>query len=628
MKRCLGRAERILIVAVFVLVFAHAVLIIRHFPPSSIASGSPLCSGDLSWHFASAVEGADIAEEQGHIWGYSVRFMAGYPWGVWNSFSKRSYEFASSLMPGVSLEVAYYVWLILSAFLTPMIIGLAARTAGLSLRESLLCMGGAIVVYQFGNQVTYFWTFGNTVFPLATALTLWFSAILYRAICCAASPIGGPRAILFSVAWGAGGGLVLGLCFWLHPLCMVSAAAVVAVAAWTFRRRLLRGSALPVLTAAGVALLVALPWLTVLLRFFDAKLGGGVFGLPSGWKHLVMDLFTDRAYRHPFDRRQLLHAIVILSGLGTWFAFRGNRRWIGQCGVVALILFACTYLFSYVPLLSETQPYRYLVSFIIFASVPAAFGAIRLLDLLRESNRTGITVVACVGLMFLPGLTGYMFDALQRRPAEGLQKEQTQVISWLREHGNLPGRVICEDGILGNMLPYYVDRETIGGLLSYLSPLLHSWTCVGPDRVFGSHRGKDYPGPGMLPLYLELYNVAYVIAVSPELCAELETLPGSCRKIAQFGRHVVFETLLNSRSFVVGRDGDEGGSVVTTARANVITVSNAPRGTFILKYHYIPSMFCSDGAFLSPRTMLDDPVPFVEVRNELGLSVVEVKNAY
>ncbi|GAG19663.1 unnamed protein product, partial [marine sediment metagenome] len=76
------------------LVTIHGVLVLYQFPVSSVREGNPLCSGDLSWHFASAVEGDTFIRGEHRLWGYSPSFMAGYPFGAWISFSKRGYEFA------------------------------------------------------------------------------------------------------------------------------------------------------------------------------------------------------------------------------------------------------------------------------------------------------------------------------------------------------------------------------------------------------------------------------------------------------------------------------------------------------------------------------------------------------
>ena len=74
----------------------------------------------------------------------------------------------------------------------------------------------------------------------------------------------------------------------------------------------------------------------------------------------------------------------------------------------------------------------------------------------------------------------------------GLTQPQREVVDWLRANRPEQGRVLCEDGVLGNMIPHYTGQETIGGLLGERAPLPHSHASVGYEKVFGRRQMKFF----------------------------------------------------------------------------------------------------------------------------------------
>jgi len=202
-------SRRTLYAVAVLLVLAHVLLVFRHYPLSILRSGEPLCTGDLGIHFAGCSEGRQLLSNGGRLWGYSPSFMAGYPFGAWDSFSRRGYEYASLLFPGCSAATAFYWYVILTALLPPFLLALAAGILGLGRREILLCLCLAVVIYQVGDPISYLWTFGNVAFPFVTCL-----AVLYFAL--AVAGIQRRKASLLAAA-----GLLLGLIFWLHQLATI-----------------------------------------------------------------------------------------------------------------------------------------------------------------------------------------------------------------------------------------------------------------------------------------------------------------------------------------------------------------------------------------------------------------------
>lgn len=593
----------------------HVLLVLQNFPPRSAAGGNPLSTIELSFHLAGAMEGRDIIAGQHHLWGYSPRYMAGYPFGGWNSLGTRGYEMSSALLPFLSFDWAYYTWVAGTAILPPLLIALAAW---LMTRSAVVACVGlilAVVVWQFGNMLNYFWTTGMIAFPFVESVSVLYLALLYRAW---TSPGWG---------WPLLAGLCLGAIFWLHTLVLLSAGLATAA------MPLLGGPAsggyrawLRLAAAGVIAALVSLPWLLVLLRFNSERGYMDLARIPGGWKAFVMDFFSDRRYRFPFDRRALLHLVLALGAVGAVCAKPRGHHGLAVAGATALGLLFCAYLFPLSKSLDQTEPYRYVGSAKLFAILPAALGLVRLGEWLRESNRSGRLAAAALAAMLLPAFTGYALDIPYRleRRAGGLDPARLSVAHWLREHAaGVEGRVLCEEAKLGNALPYFADVAVIGGTIGDESVLPHRWTGAGVGGAFGLEELRKDADGRALAERLRLYNVAFVVAQSAELCGKLDGLTGLCARAASLPPFTVFAVNTNGLGYI---EGGTGASV--RAGPNRIEIDGAPAGEFTLKFHYLPSLRASAGVELHPVKVAGDPVPFIGVRNASGSATIRITNAY
>jgi hypothetical protein len=330
-----------------------------------------------------------------------------------------------------------------------------------------------------------------------------------------------------------------------------------------------------------------------------------------------MDLFSDRRYRAPFDRRTLLHLVLVTALLGSvWSARRGERGPL-VCAWAAVGVFVCAYLFAYSEALVQTQPYRFLVSTELLAIVPASVGLVRLGGLWRQANREGRLAAVCVGLMLVPSLTGYGFDFMYglRHHARGLGADKRQIVAWLNAQGSRPGRVLCEDDELGNVLPYFTGREVIGSSMVREAPLVQSWPVTAFEQSFGRTN---------LAAYLDLYNIAFAVAKSPRWTSSLQAPGAGLTPAAQFGAHVILARTGVPASYVWQAPALD--RTVVRAEPNHIVIEEAPAGRFVIKYHFLRSLACGDGATLYPQPLLEDPAPFIGIDNFGGLKRIEIVN--
>ena len=594
--------------AVSLLVFLHFALVLRQFPLSVAMGSYPFSYGDLPLHFAPCYLGRTLLDGGGGIAGYAVDYMAGYPFGTWDSFTQRGYEYASLLLPGLSLVRVFNLYVILTAVLPPLVVALAAVVLGLGRRSVALCLSVAVVLYQLDDPLAFFWTYGNMGFPLVNAMGVLYLAVAWRALRCRSLPL------------ALAGGVLLAAVGWLHQMAAVPVLAGSVFLAFSERRSVFtwRGGACAVIIPL-VALLLLGPWLRALWAFAEYRIPRGTPALTSGWKHLVCDILSDRAYRHHMDRRALLHVEIVLLVLGVLRARRASVGGVTAFAGAAAVSFLASYAFSYSALLKETEPYRYLVSFAVFSTIPVTLGGLHLANMLKETNRAARLVAAALGLALAPSLTGYVFDTIGRWSNQAVSAEERTVLEWFRTRANREGRVLCRDERLGDLLPPFTGLPVLGGGMTQCSPLAHKESWLRGKRFFERPEVTSEE----LAEYLRTYNVAYVVMPSERFQDLLLKIKG-CRVCFRPGRRVVYALDPAGLSYVMECNAASG--VRVEARMNSLHVSSAPKGRFTLKYHYQKTLTAVSGVRLYPVSVPGDPVGFLGVDNTLGLSEICIRN--
>lgn len=485
----------------------HALLVLYHFPTRHLDSDDPLASGDLSFYLASGYEAA----RGGAMSGTTASHMGGYHYGHWMSLGRKAYEAAVLYLPFGTPSQRFYVTIVFMALTTPLLLGLAARASGLSGRDAIGVAAFAAVVYQLASPVAYFWTFGNLAFPFASAL----STI--------------PVALLAHPTWRRSllAGLVAGLAVWAHTIVAVPLAlGVLAAMIVALRNRVrLATIALGFGVAAIFVIALVLPGHWQYLTSVEPRLPMRARPLPSGIKQLVFDFFNDRAYQGPFDRRLFLHLLIVL---GVWQMYAEWRQRSGLSSALALgglLSLAFNYAAGHLPMLRELQPYRFVVSAEMFLTVPAALGLVRFVEAMRGANRPGRAALIALACVLLPATSGHLLtDLTARRPAQGLSREEREVIGFLRVQQD-HGRVLCEPPGLGNLLPMLSGREVIGGAISNHAVVPQRWASVDTDWIFGKPR--DQITPHEFAERCRELGIRYCVVQSEWLRGLVEAQPGA-----------------------------------------------------------------------------------------------------
>jgi hypothetical protein len=317
--------------ALFVLLLVHLALFFHQFPPRLFLENRVPLNVDTTRYFASLCS----ADGAGGLYGYDPYQMAGYNAGLWNSMGKKGFELARFFFPGLSLERRFYLTLLSVVLGAPLLLWGAARGVFATRWEQFGMALLSLLIWHFETQVAYFWHCGNVFFPGGSVLLGCCLLLIWRLL----FANGGWVAAFLLAGCGAA-------MFYVHTVTVVPAAlgtlALAGAAVWQKR---LRGAAL--LQLGGAALLglaLVLPWLLPLVatRSECVPMPGSWF--QGGLKHTIMDVFSDRAYQHHFDRLFLFQMCMLTGAVGSLLALqRSERRMVLPFSLGTLVCLVVAY---------------------------------------------------------------------------------------------------------------------------------------------------------------------------------------------------------------------------------------------------------------------------------------------
>lgn len=578
----------------------HFGLFLRYYPVSLFTRNLVPLSVDTTRYFSNLASAAGA----GGLHGYDPYQMAGYPVGLWNSMGKKGFELVRFVLPGLSLEQGFYITLVLAGALIPVLFYwcFAAFYAN---RARQFFFAALIVLYwHFETQIAYFWQVGNVFFPGCSMLAAVFLLQTWRLCFCK-----GSWPAVFSVA-------VLGsFVFYAHTVLMVPVviAAVAFAVVAAARRQLGPDRILRIGSAAGLFLLLVLPWLIPLLLTRHLSVseipGGG--GFAGGWKYMIMDFFSDRVYSHHFDRRFLFQFALILGTAGSVVVIRRQRASspLLALSTGALICLLIVYVIPLTGRFKAVQPYRFLIPAITLLLPLVAVGCMAFWDWFAGLPRPSKCWAALPLLVLLPHLTGYFIDATAKPPTA----TSAGYDSVLERIGTLPGdgRILIDDIPLGHLTPVYTGRPIIGGL-STQAFLKHGFAGIDDWGVLFGIPAEDWTAEALAE-YLRLYTVQYVV-FSREVLVDLATgADGLFKPLWNVGRFDAFE--------FTGYDGyamDNG--IKVKATYNRISVEGSAGSVAVLKFHWSDFLQCdTPGVTIEPVGVQDLPVPFIKVTFPAGV---------
>jgi hypothetical protein len=308
--------------------------------------------------------------------------------------------------------------------------------------------------------------------------------------------------------------------------------------------------------------------------------------------------------------------------------FLGAVSWLWPLGMA--------YFASLLPLLKETEPYRFIAPAIFFAAVLAGpwFATILTRAWIRELGATARVVLVVLLLLLVPRvvqtITYFIPEllpaiggpsilkpniagpkAVMPTPEffsfrhDGVSEDYRQVAAWLRDEAKEEGRVLVEWWVLAEYLRWASNKPIIGGF---------------PDRrikheacnLFRYREDERYHGRALAE-YLVRYNIRYMVVSNPYVLIEQR------RDLLEPKRWIGHHRIYRVRHFV---DYFARGSGKVRTRLNQIEISDArpePNANdLLIRFHYHKTLRCraasgTDRCRLARAPLPDNAVGFISV---------------
>jgi hypothetical protein len=587
------------------LLCGHALLVLREYPLPIHTTGLPVLKGDVSRYYASAY----AVSGMGHSYGYDPYHMAGYAAGLWNSMGKKGFELLHLALPFVELSTLFDYTLISLSLLAPLLLwGLLCagiRRSGhvpFAGVHHLLSLCIVLTYWHLDTQVSYFWHFGNVFYP-ATACLLPLVVLL------TANVVNATHARVSTVLLG----LVLAVIFYAHTSLLLPAAVCAAVPALMRIRQTLSARGIGRILVAGLVFsLLAAPWALALLSYRTEYNPLDYEGFHSTWKHLWMDIFSDRVYRHCYDRTALYHLCVVLGTLGLYAGGRQRSHTaVSQQGIAGLIIMALAYVSAPFPGLGSLQPYRFLLPGILLMLGPVLYGAEFVWKALTGMSTAARVASAAVLLIAVPQFTGYVADAAYVRSHGDGAAATRQILSELKRDTST-GSVLCDDIHLGHLIPAASGRRVIGGLAAEAFVRQRFTGFAYDGTLFGRHPEEWTEAD--LRQYMELYGVSTAILGAGKWRDFANNAPRLFSPKGESGGWQLYDVMVRQPADCdVVADYDE------------LMVRHCSNSTVVLPFHYWSQLRADKGVTLDEVYLLSDPAPFIRCHLPAGTTEFSIR---
>ena len=606
----------------FILACAMAVqlaLLALSMPLSKVLSAEHSYYIDNPYHVYQLELGRALLK-QGQLLGYDPMLGAGHLGGANDNLSARGPVIMAAVLPdSMSSSVIYNLYVLLCALAFPLTLAALARLLRWPAAHTALAMALGVVAWWVG-ALHWFHTAGMVSFVAVCYFALPYTAWLWR-LCGGGDDQreGGSLRLAGALALA---GVLGGLAVWLHPLFPVVVAILFAgflACGWPVAAGalLLRGAAVSVLVV-----LVNLPWVAAVQgqRDISAYMGNlhpyqKAVGAAVALKPAV-GIWDGGALG------SLLNPLMLLAcAAGLYFlpAERRRRFLPLLAGGVLMVLFSA--FGAAIPGVGQLQPNRFLAPAFLLIAMAGAYNLGECVAWLRLPGRRALKLAVAAGIALAvlyfcremlreasPGPHGHYGKAPPELTAE--PKVVAELEAWIRANTTADGRIVFETsharvhggGHVAGLIALKTGRELIGAAYPYSLPDVSFW-----DRSAFGKPIKDV-SPGQLWQGLELYNVGWVAAHSPELKRAMAALPQAAA-VADIGPVRMFR-LQRPLSYVLA-----GQATIAGRGFNRVDVSGAAGSELVLRYHWLPGLAASAGAVVEAAPSAPGFPPFIRVRN-------------
>jgi hypothetical protein len=616
---------------------------------AGLANGWPLWRDDHPLYYHSALVTRTFLQQSWTTAGYDPSFMGGYAKSVVYPASSTLPELVIAAFGGRRPELAYKLYVLVSAALVPWLVALAC------VLWRIPAVATALAVML---ELLYIWTdfpinyaaFGMLPYFLSIPLALVAAGAFARFL---------TRPGFFNWLFAAG---LMSLAFLVH---LTTAMILVPAAALAYAAIIVRGSPKRTGQVVGPPTVPHGPAPTAPERRSRWLFHAAVWTIPL--VVLVLNAFwwlpgvflastkgpSDFAFVHSregvaqrllkiFGEEAPIQGLLVAAGLPGLLLL----LWRGDVPAWALVGFCLAgmfwgYLAGGAQSLDLLQPGRHTYAF--FTALAVGGGAA--LDELRRRLRAGAMGADRLDLVFMIGAAVLAVSMLRIPVTESLRARLWTgepflssrpsprllwVVDRVRRYVQPGERLLYEEGgkdlpavpdpfhhgRFSGLLPERTGVEVIGG--PYLhAALATNFTQFGEGKLCGK---ADWGRPEFLRC-AKLYRPVAILCWSPRARR-------FCRQNAD-----LVQILDEDGPVLIGRvlgvDGDAlEGTAKIEAEAGRIHVSDmvpALDGSIVLRYHSVPYLTTTPRVVCEPVNQEDDPVPFIRLRPPPGTSDVEVK---
>jgi hypothetical protein len=595
---------------------------------AGLTNGWPLWRDDHPLYYHSALVTRSFLADSLTTAGYDPSFMAGYAKSVVFPASSTLPELAVAAFGGRRPELAYKLYVLLSAAAYPWLIAAACFGFGLRARSASLAVVLALVYLWTDWPINYV-TFGMLPYflgvPLALVATASFGRFLERR---------NPANWLLAT-------VLCSLAFLVHlTTAMVIAPAALLAYVAAVRRRdpsaawTRRSHAAVWLMPAVVLAVNAFWWLPGL--FLASTKGDSSFAFSHSGENLAQRLaqiFWTEAPIQPILLAVGLPGLLLLTRRS---AVPGVTL-SGFCGAGM----AWGYFAGASGSLDFLQPGRH--TFALYSGLAIASGVG--LDAVfrrvvvgewrwdRLDRWAAAWAVLLVARVVGPYLTGSVQSRLWAREPFLSSQPSPQllwVVNQVKRHVKPGERLLYEEG--GKDLPGipdFYDHGRFSGLLSHRAdieliggPYLHAalntnFTQFGEGQLFGR---RDWDRDFFVR-YARLYRPSAILCWSPHARRFCRAHPDLIRILAEDGPFII------GRVNGFGGDTIRGEARVEASPGRLMVRDMVPDldGSVVLRYHFVPCLKARPSVACEPEPLEEDPVPFIRLRPPPGIRDVELR---
>jgi len=581
----------------------------------------PIAFDDYALQFYYGQLGGRFLREGGVTYGYDPNFMAGYPKTPVYYPSSKPYEYALALFAGFDPGTVFNLSVFAMLASLPFLMYGAAANFRFSPGERLAVVAMSVVPHLMVPVAGFYGIMeaaGMVPFIFASFLSVYVVSLVHRFL------EKGERRVALALFVAAP---LLYLCHLTAVL--VSVVPIAAIYTTRFRSTPIRRHAWMWLVLVAV---VAANWSWIegyLLFSHYADLGD--FYTPGGREHFVPKgglLAPLRVYVASPKLLSLVPPVFGVVGLTFWW--REGRR---EMSIIFLPQIAFLFVVAFYGAhfgLNAVAPARITLPLGIYLFFPAAHAlAVTAAKAVAQIRRTApgvrgdaLAFGAAAALLLAALLTGlpariwrpYTLPELEKR--EGFSDRGMELIAWLRDHTDGSGRILHEETdrkthqYYGShtpaWFPYYAGRELAGG------PAPHALLKQNFLRfIAGTFRGQPIQriDVGTLSSYFSLYNVRWVLCWKHPTQHFFDRLPIATR-IGAFDKFALYRIEIPPSYFLRG-----SGRAEVQGQRIVLRDVTPEDGVVAVKYHWLESLRTDPPRTIEPIYELDDPVPFISVKD-------------